>query len=105
MYLDVQGQKVLIDFDIRKEAGGSNIAVVKSFNKTNVTANFLEIHFFWAGKGTCCIPFQGTYGPLVSAISVTPGNDKGYCVLLNKNVLDITVFYGILHQVQNIAVK
>jgi hypothetical protein len=68
----VQGQKVLTDFDIRKEAGGSNIGVVKSFNKTNVKANFLEIHLFWAGKGTCCIPFQGTYGPLVSAISVTP---------------------------------
>eukprot|EP00253_Pinus_taeda_P017303 PITA_17303 len=68
----VQGKKVLTDFDIRKEAGGSNIGVVKSFNMTNVTANFLEIHFFWAGKGTCCIPAQGTYGPLVSAISVTP---------------------------------
>eukprot|EP00253_Pinus_taeda_P011902 PITA_11902 len=68
----IQGQKVLTDFDIRKEAGGSNIGVVKYFNKTSVTANFLEIHFFWAGKGTCCIPVQGTYGPLVSAISVTP---------------------------------
>jgi Leucine-rich repeat (LRR) protein len=65
----VQGQKVLTDFDIRKEAGGSNIAVVKSF-KANVTENFLDIHFFWTGKGTCCIPRQGTYGPLVSAISV-----------------------------------
>jgi len=68
----VQGQKVLTDFDIRKEAGGPNIGVVKSFNKTNVTANLLEIHFFWAGKGTCCVPVQGTSGPLVSAISVTP---------------------------------
>jgi serine/threonine protein kinase/Leucine-rich repeat (LRR) protein len=68
----VQEQKVLTDFDIRKEAGGSNIAVVKSFNKINVTSNFLEIHFFWAGKGTCCIPIQGAYGPLVSAIRVTP---------------------------------
>lgn len=37
----------------------------------NVTENTLEIHFFWAGKGTCCIPSQGTYGPLISAISVT----------------------------------
>jgi serine/threonine protein kinase/Leucine-rich repeat (LRR) protein len=67
----VQGHKVLTDFDVRKEAGGSNIAVVRSF-KTNVTTNFLEIHFFWTGKGTCCVPTQGTYGPLVSAISVTP---------------------------------
>ena len=74
----------MTDFNIRKEAGVSNMAVVKSFNKTNVTANFLEIHFFWAGKGTCCIPSQGTYGPLVSAISVTPGNDKRLRVSLNN---------------------
>ncbi|KAL5999708.1 hypothetical protein ACLOJK_038004, partial [Asimina triloba] len=40
--------------------------------KVNVTENVLEIHLFWAGKGTCCIPLQGTYGPSVSAISVTP---------------------------------
>jgi len=49
--------------------------VVQSF-KTNVTTNFFEIHFLWTGKGTCCIPTQGTYGPLVSAISATPGKDK-----------------------------
>jgi len=69
----VQGQKVLTDFDIRKEAGGSNKAIAKNFNIT-VTESFLEIHFFWAGKGTCCIPDQGTYGPLVSSINVAPSN-------------------------------
>lgn len=35
--------------------------------------NFLEIHLFWAGKGTCCVPVAGYYGPSISAISVTPG--------------------------------
>ncbi|KAJ8532663.1 hypothetical protein K7X08_012586 [Anisodus acutangulus] len=34
--------------------------------------NHLEIHLFWAGKGTCCVPIQGTYGPSISAISATP---------------------------------
>jgi len=68
----VQGQKVLTDFDMAKEAGSSNTAVIRSFNNTNATESFLEIHFFLAGKGTCCIPIQGTYGPLISAISVTP---------------------------------
>ncbi|KAK1316854.1 putative LRR receptor-like serine/threonine-protein kinase [Acorus calamus] len=67
----IQGDKVLQDFDIQKEAGGSKTAIVKTFT-TNVTNTILEVHFFWAGRGTCCIPLQGTYGPLVSAIHVSP---------------------------------
>ncbi|GLJ53465.1 hypothetical protein SUGI_1140420 [Cryptomeria japonica] len=67
----IQGNKVLTNFNIQKEAGGSFISVDRSFS-ANVTENFLEIHIFWAGKGTCCITKQGTYGPLISAISVTP---------------------------------
>lgn len=66
----IQGEKVLEDFNIQKEAGGSKRAIVKTF-EANVTNRMMEIHFLWAGKGTCCIPFQSTYGPLVSAIHVT----------------------------------
>ncbi|KAK1269840.1 putative LRR receptor-like serine/threonine-protein kinase [Acorus gramineus] len=67
----IQGDRVLQDFDIQKEAGGSMTAIVKTFT-TNVTNTILEVHFFWAGRGTCCIPLQGTYGPLVSAIHISP---------------------------------
>ncbi|XP_038686022.1 probable LRR receptor-like serine/threonine-protein kinase At1g56140 [Tripterygium wilfordii] len=68
----IQGNRVLQDFDIKKEAGGvSNRAVLRNFT-AQVTENYLEIHLFWAGKGTCCIPSQGTYGPSISAISATP---------------------------------
>ncbi|KAK3217836.1 hypothetical protein Dsin_011806 [Dipteronia sinensis] len=68
----IQGNRVLKDFDIKKEAGGiSKRAVQKQF-RTQVSENYLEIHLFWAGKGTCCIPKQGTYGPSISAISATP---------------------------------
>ncbi|KAJ8751921.1 hypothetical protein K2173_000667 [Erythroxylum novogranatense] len=66
----VQGNRVLQDFDIRKTAGGLNRPVQKEFT-AQVVENYLEIHLFWAGKGTCCIPDQGTYGPLISAISAT----------------------------------
>lgn len=60
------------DFDITKEAGGvSNTAVIKEFIAPVINI-FLEIHFFWAGRGTCCIPTQGYYGASVSAISVSP---------------------------------
>lgn len=39
-----------------------------------VTENYLEIHLFWAGKGTCCIPRHGYYGPLIAALHASSGN-------------------------------
>ncbi|TQE08759.1 hypothetical protein C1H46_005607 [Malus baccata] len=66
-----QGNLFSRDFDIRKEAGASFQAIQKEF-KVQVSENYLEIHLFWAGKGTCCIPGQRTYGPAISAISATP---------------------------------
>ncbi|KAK4594665.1 hypothetical protein RGQ29_018382 [Quercus rubra] len=69
----IQGNLVLKDFDIRKEASGASfVAVPKEYNNVQVSENYLEIHLFWAGKGTCCVPAQGTYGPSISAISATP---------------------------------
>lgn len=68
----MQGEKVLEDFNIINVAGGSKKALIKSF-EANVTNTVMDIHFYWAGRGTCCIPFQSTFGPLVSAIHVTQG--------------------------------
>ena len=63
------------DFDIRKDAGGLSLVVVqKELKNVQVSQNYLEIHLFWARKGTCCVTAQNTYGPSISAISVTPGN-------------------------------
>ncbi|KAK1256827.1 putative LRR receptor-like serine/threonine-protein kinase [Acorus gramineus] len=42
------------DFDIRKKAGKSFKAVKKEYI-ASVSNNFLEIHFFWAGRGTTSI--------------------------------------------------
>jgi len=69
----LQGTLVLKDFNIKKEAGGISFSVVLKKFRVEVLENYLEIHLFWAGKGTCCIPVQGTYGPLISAISAIPG--------------------------------
>ncbi|KAF3450169.1 hypothetical protein FNV43_RR06249 [Rhamnella rubrinervis] len=63
----IQGNLVLKDFDISKDAGGVNTQIVKPFQAT-VLENYLDIHLFWAGKGTCCIPVQGYYGPLVATV-------------------------------------
>ncbi|KMZ59885.1 putative Kinase [Zostera marina] len=71
-----------------------------------VTENTVEIHLFWTGKGTCCIPSQGTYGPLISAISVTPKftpsvsnalpSDNNNTGLIVGLVLSVTVFCALL---------
>ncbi|XP_015572505.2 probable LRR receptor-like serine/threonine-protein kinase At1g56140 isoform X1 [Ricinus communis] len=71
----IQGGRVLQDFNLQNEAGGSKRALVKTF-EANVTNSIMDIHFFWAGKGTCCIPQQSTYGPLVSAIHVSQVSDS-----------------------------
>uniref|UniRef100_A0A0E0CID8 non-specific serine/threonine protein kinase n=1 Tax=Oryza meridionalis TaxID=40149 RepID=A0A0E0CID8_9ORYZ len=65
----IQGTKVLKDFNIQDEAGGVHRVITKTFT-TNITDNTLEIHFYWAGKGTTGVPDRGVYGPLISAISV-----------------------------------
>ncbi|XP_047962224.1 probable leucine-rich repeat receptor-like serine/threonine-protein kinase At3g14840 [Salvia hispanica] len=67
----IQGKLVLKDFDIELEAGGVNKPLIKNFTVV-VTDTTLDIHFYWAGKGTSGIPVRGVYGPLVSAISVNP---------------------------------
>ncbi|KAK4600771.1 hypothetical protein RGQ29_010403 [Quercus rubra] len=79
----IQGERVVQDFNIQKEAGGSKRALIKTF-EANVTNTIIEIHFFWAGKGTCCIPFQSTYGPLVSAVHVYQASNAGFSAKRDK---------------------
>ncbi|KAJ8633388.1 hypothetical protein MRB53_026724 [Persea americana] len=69
--VSIQGERVLKDFNIEDEAGGPGLEVIKKFT-TNVNNNTLEIHLYWAGKGTTAVPNRGFYGPLISAITVTP---------------------------------
>ncbi|KAE8654147.1 putative LRR receptor-like serine/threonine-protein kinase [Hibiscus syriacus] len=61
----------VFDIYIQGSGGFPRRAVTSQFTDV-VLENFLEIHLFWAGKGTCCDPAQGTYGPLISAISAIP---------------------------------
>eukprot|EP01018_Ginkgo_biloba_P022900 Gb_38580 [translate_table: standard] len=91
----IQRKKELQDFNIHDEAGGSNRALIKTF-KANVTENILEIHFLWAGKGTCCIPTQGTYGPLVSAIHVYSDSTVSGQSSMSRNEKNIGKIIGIV---------
>ena len=76
MKILLQGTLVEKDFDVRRTAGGFTDRAVRREYKANVTENYIEVHLFWAGKGTCCIPDQGTYGPIISAVSAAAGNTQ-----------------------------
>lgn len=62
---------VLRDFNIMKEAKGANKGIYKDFDVV-VNGTTMEIHLYWSGKGTKAVPTRGVYGPLISAIAVTP---------------------------------
>jgi Malectin domain len=72
---------VLEEFNIEKSAGGPGKAVTRNFT-AYVTNHTLEIRFYWAGRGTNGIPERGVYGPLISAISVTPSMFFNYFLLI-----------------------
>ncbi|KAL7103908.1 hypothetical protein ACP275_08G210100 [Erythranthe tilingii] len=65
----VQGNLAVKDFDARREASGISLRAVTREFTVQVSENYMEIHLFWAGKGTCCIPAEAVYGPSISAIS------------------------------------
>ncbi|KAH0898879.1 hypothetical protein HID58_048447, partial [Brassica napus] len=68
----VQGRLVVRDFDICKTSGDTTVQAVMKEYKANVSENYLEIHHFWAGKGSFTVPVLGTFGPLISAVSAKP---------------------------------
>uniref|UniRef100_F6HMD5 non-specific serine/threonine protein kinase n=1 Tax=Vitis vinifera TaxID=29760 RepID=F6HMD5_VITVI len=65
----IQEKLELQDFNIVQAAQGVDKVVVREF-KAVVRNKTLDIRFHWAGKGTTAAPEGGTYGPLISAISV-----------------------------------
>ncbi|OMO74701.1 hypothetical protein CCACVL1_16524 [Corchorus capsularis] len=69
--VSIQGKVFLENFNIMEEAGGVGIGITKEIN-VDVNGSTLEIHLYWRGKGTTAIPDRGVYGPLISAISITP---------------------------------
>ncbi|CAL5403096.1 unnamed protein product [Camellia sinensis] len=69
--ISIQGEVRWKDFNIMEEAGGAGKNITKEVD-VYVNGSTLEIHLYWLGKGTTSIPDKGIYGPLISAISVTP---------------------------------
>ncbi|KAF7149770.1 hypothetical protein RHSIM_Rhsim02G0134200 [Rhododendron simsii] len=69
------GKEVLKDFNIKEVAKGVDIGITREFDDILVNGSTLEIHLYWRGKGNTAIPDKGVYGPLISAITVTPNFD------------------------------
>ncbi|RZC54368.1 hypothetical protein C5167_013237 [Papaver somniferum] len=69
--VSIQGKRYLKNFNIEEEAKGVGKSIIKEYD-VDVTSSTLEIHLYWAGKGTIFIPSDFAYGPLISAIAVIP---------------------------------
>ncbi|KAJ6426203.1 hypothetical protein OIU84_026729 [Salix udensis] len=63
----IQGERKLKDLNIIEMAKGPNVEWKANFTAIVDDDNPLEIHFFWAGKGS----LRSLNGPLVSAISTS----------------------------------
>lgn len=92
----IQGELVKKDFDIKNETNGKSDIVLQKQYMAKVTRNFMEIHLFWAGKGTCCIPAAGFHGPSISALSASfyGSNIEGEGPKKNITVLIVAVVVG-----------
>ncbi|XP_023525944.1 probable LRR receptor-like serine/threonine-protein kinase At1g53440 [Cucurbita pepo subsp. pepo] len=75
--ISIQGNLIRKDFNIMENAGGVGKSFILEEPNIVVNGSTLEIHLYWAGKGTDSIPVIGVYGPLISAITVTPNFDVG----------------------------
>ncbi|XP_035546398.1 probable LRR receptor-like serine/threonine-protein kinase At1g53440 isoform X2 [Juglans regia] len=96
----IQDKLELKDFDIENTTGGVDKALVKKV-KAVVSNKVLHIRFHWAGKGTTNAPTRGTYGPLISAISIEndnpPDNVKTTIfIVTGALVLALLLILGIL---------
>ncbi|WZY77990.1 hypothetical protein YC2023_024374 [Brassica napus] len=70
----VQGRLVEKDFDIRKTSGDTTVRPVQREYKAHVSENYLEIHLFWAGRGTFTIPVKD----FIPTVGNRPPSKKKY---------------------------
>lgn len=69
------------DYNIMKKAKEADKGIYEEFNVV-VNGSTLEIHLYWSGKGTKAIPVRGVYGPLISAIAITPSEYSQFLIFL-----------------------
>ena len=77
----LQNQWVRTDFNIKETAGKAKMDTTVDVSMVQVNNNRLEIHLYWAGKGS----YTDNRGPLISAISVVP---SGFVTILSHHQLN-----------------
>ncbi|KAL8103314.1 hypothetical protein AgCh_027759 [Apium graveolens] len=87
----VQDELKLKDYDIQHEAQGVDKAVISTIRAIVVKDKTLQIRFVYTGKGTTAVPTRGTYGPLISAISIESDNPPKHSSLNRKQKIIIAV--------------
>ncbi|CAL5345233.1 unnamed protein product [Camellia sinensis] len=65
----IQDKQVETNFNIVEQAMGVDQNITLEFDEVHVNNSRLEIHLYWAGKGSAGYRFP-QYGPLISGISV-----------------------------------
>ncbi|KAL5555577.1 hypothetical protein UlMin_037813, partial [Ulmus minor] len=70
--INIQNQWVKTDFNIKETAGEAKKETKVEVPTVQVNNSRLEIHLYWAGKGS----YSLNNGPLISAISVVPSDLK-----------------------------
>ncbi|XP_028081417.1 probable LRR receptor-like serine/threonine-protein kinase At1g53420 isoform X1 [Camellia sinensis] len=70
----IQDKQVMTNFNIVEQAKGVDQSITQEF-EVHVNNSQLEIHLYWAGKGSTGYRFS-QYGPLISGISVHRVKDK-----------------------------
>ncbi|KAL5555573.1 hypothetical protein UlMin_037809 [Ulmus minor] len=70
--INIQNQWVRTDFNIKETAGEAKKETKVEVPTVQVNNSRLEIHLYWAGKGS----YSLNNGPLISAISVVPSDIK-----------------------------
>ncbi|KAI5559925.1 hypothetical protein BDE02_16G010800 [Populus trichocarpa] len=93
----IQGKRELKDFNIKEMATGTNKTWTASFTAYVGDDHLLNIHFFWAGKGSFPVPdfsyapaALSLNGPLVAGISVTANFKVGGKGLSPSQIAGIT---------------
>ncbi|RQP01151.1 hypothetical protein POPTR_016G012150v4 [Populus trichocarpa] len=90
----IQGKRELKDFNIKEKASGTNKTWTENFTAFVGDDHLLNIHFFWASKGSSSFSIApaalSLNGPLVAGISVTANFKVGGKKLSPSQIAGIT---------------
>ncbi|CAI9303597.1 unnamed protein product [Lactuca saligna] len=89
--LEKMGQSILRNFDITVEVCRVDKALKKEIKYVNVSNITLDIRFQYARKATTAVPSRGSYGPLISSISMVSDLNPPFGDKSKKTIVIVVV--------------